>query len=263
VAGSAGQPATGGAAGGAGSGGIVAGGGGAGGVTNAGGAGGTAGVAGGGGGGARGGAGGASGGGGGARGGAGGTSGGGNGGAGGAGGATVNFSACNGPGQCTLSAKTCCGPCEPAELSQFAAVNKEQVNAFQLSLSCGDIACAACLVPTDPTQINVPQFTAICEASTRCNAIDVRQGPFSSCTLDEECKLRWGLSCCEGCTGALGGLVAVSASAELHAAVCPSGTVACPACVPTYPAGVSAKCVGATGSAAGHCRVVYETVAAN
>jgi hypothetical protein len=196
-------------------------------------------------------------------GGTGGRGGGGTGGTGGAGGITVDagtdWYACNGPAQCSLVSKSCCGPCEPTQLSQYVAVNDKYATAYKESLGCGNIACAPCMMPSDPTQINRPQLFAICQAN-RCTAVDVRLSAFSKCSADTDCKLRWGLACCEACSGTTGGLVAVSTVAsELGSLVCSPYAGACLPCVPTYPANASAKCGGTAGTA-GHCRVAYSSV---
>jgi hypothetical protein len=179
----------------------------------------------------------------------------------GAGGAIVDATvpdmfACTGPGQCTLMANRCCAPCEPAALSQYVGVNNKSVAAYKASLDCGMIACAPCLAPSEPSQINTPQFAAICQAN-KCTAVDVRTTALSRCTTNAECHLRWGTGCCEGCSGVTGGLVAISAPAELRAVMCSEITVACLPCVPTYPANVTARCMPATSGIIQHCGVVY------
>jgi hypothetical protein len=179
----------------------------------------------------------------------------------GAGGAIVDATvpdmfACTGAGQCTLMANKCCAPCEPAALSQYTAVNTNSVAAYKASLDCGTIACTPCLRPSDPSQINTPQFAAICQAG-RCAAIDVRTNAVSRCTGNTECSLRWGTGCCEGCSGTTGGLVAISASAELRALVCGANAGACPPCVPVYPANVTARCLPAGTGILRHCGVIY------
>jgi hypothetical protein len=259
-----------------GAGGII-GSGGAGGVAGAGGAGAIGGSAGAGGfgghggiagaGGSTGGAGGSTGGAGGSTGGAGGSTGGagGAGGAGGTGGAGgisidagVDWYACSGPGQCSLLSNRCCAACEPAPLSAFTGVNTKYSGAYKESLGCGGIACSPCVLPTDPTKFNTPQYMAHCLLN-RCATLDVRESAASKCTIDADCALRWGLGCCEGCGGTTGGLVAVNRSGELRAMVCGPGPIACPACMPVYPANVSARCMPSPGSTVSHCRVAYDS----
>jgi hypothetical protein len=183
-------------------------------------------------------------------------------GSGGAGGisidAGVDWYACSGPGQCSLLSNRCCAACEPAPLSAFTGVNTKYSGAYKESLGCGGIACSPCVLPTDPTKFNTPQYMAHCLLN-RCATLDVRESAASKCTIDADCALRWGLGCCEGCGGTTGGLVAVNRSGELRAMVCGPGPIACPACMPVYPANVSARCMPSPGSTVSHCRVAYDS----
>lgn len=158
------------------------------------------------------------------------------------------FDACDGPAQCILAINGCCGKCGAPALSDWDAINKTQGDAHRAAV-CTDPApaCPKCATILDPNQI------AFCRAS-RCKAIDVRLDAISECATDSDCRLRAGNGCCEACAVAeTSQLIALSKSkgGELEAQVCDPAAGACPPCVPTYPAGVTAICDPTTR----HCKV--------
>ena len=103
--------------------------------------------------------------------------------------------------------------------------------------------CAYCEPPP-----NAEQFGARCNQGS-CELYDVRQSDLSTCTRDEDCRLRSGLGCCEGCGD--GNWVAVSAdSSRLIDELCGGAPLPCPACEPIEPAQLVAIC-----GAEGHCVV--------
>lgn len=146
---------------------------------------------------------------------------------------------CAEPPDCILATQDCC-LCGVPELKDFQAVNSK----YQAQCSCGGPVCDCA------TAVN-PNLGATCSAGS-CQAFDVRQvDALSACNIDDDCTLRMGLGCCESCGSNDYELIAVAKKGgdALHKAVCSSGPVGCPACMPQYPANKTAKCV------AKHCQV--------
>lgn len=152
-----------------------------------------------------------------------------------------------GPGDrtaCTQSADCvinhgCCGYCGIESVGEFEAVN--QAYADYNDLQCQLVDCAYCAPPAD-----AEQFGARCNEGS-CEVFDIRQSDLSECSSDEDCRLRAGTGCCEGCGDS--SWVAISAGSErLVEALCGDGPVACPACAPAEPSGWVALC-----GSDGHC----------
>jgi hypothetical protein len=142
--------------------------------------------------------------------------------------AGVDWSACNGPGQCDLAPEQCCA-CGRLFLADLRAINSSKRAEFSKQV------CSAMPTPCPPCVPYVdPHFMARCE-SRRCRGIDIRSDPtYTKCGSHQECRLRKGLACCE--CGATGEWVAVShlGNMLIQADACASGSV-CPGCVPVPP----------------------------
>jgi hypothetical protein len=175
----------------------------------------------------------------------GGTSAGGSGGSSSGGTGAVGFTACPGPGTCTLFATNCCGGyCDPnAPLSGYQAVNTAKVGALEKQLCTGDIMCPGCVSVENPNNI------AVCRAGS-CAGVDIRKDQLSACTGDDECRVRWGSNCCEDCGGGnTETLVAYNKNKSLEAEVCDPSSGACPPCAPPpYPSYILPYC-----GQDGHC----------
>ena len=77
----------------------------------------------------------------------------------------------------------------------------------------------------------------------------MRTSPLSECTVAEDCRLRDGLNCCEGCGDAQ--WVAVSVDLEaVQAELCGENAVDCSMCQPSEPSRIVASC-----GLDGHCSV--------
>jgi hypothetical protein len=170
---------------------------------------------------------------------------GGSGAGGGGGSASGDFSACDGPGQCALLPTGCCGGCGTQELTGLAAVNQARAADFALSVCPDPVPCPKCASTPNPN------LFATCQAE-RCVAADARTDAVSACQKDSDCVLRYGMGCCEStCQGTEADLTCVSVTGfqAAHTALgCDS--VACDACLPTYPMFAVPLC-----SAQGHCEV--------
>jgi hypothetical protein len=166
----------------------------------------------------------------------------------GIGGSGAFQSVCQYPGDCTLFATNCCGGyCGEHPITGWIAVIEKSLPAVQ-QLYCSDpVACPDC--ETAPHE----SYVAVCR-SAECVAVDVRSDAISACNGDQDCRLRYGSSCCELCNGIPQQLIAVRTDGQLEKEVCSPFEGACPPCAPPgYPAGALALCI------AGHCQVVWES----
>ena len=147
---------------------------------------------------------------------------------------------CDGPGQCVALPKGCCGaPCGAVDLADFDAIHFDYMRQFREE-SCrsgGDCPLVDCNERSDAGVF------AECQGGT-CVARNLAAEPLSSCQVPEECRLRFGVGCCESCEGTAASLVAARLDAEeaLRAAVCRPGD-ACGICRPEPPEGARADCV--------------------
>ncbi len=152
---------------------------------------------------------------------------------------------CDGPGQCVLTLKECCPPCNMVTLDDMVAMHEDDVEGYYEEVcSGGPIGCPTCV------SFPNPNLFAYCDAG-QCMGVDVTSHSFGECTEPADCKLRWGLGCCE-CGNEGGGLTAIPVTFEpqLEGLVCDPG-MGCPECAPGYPDDAMATCD------AGHCMVMY------
>jgi hypothetical protein len=150
-----------------------------------------------------------------------------------------DLDACSEPSDCTLIASACCPACEPSELRDHLAVDAAQANEF--AKQCGPIACAPCPAPTPGSETR-PYFVATCQAG-QCVPVDLRASEATACQGADDCALRIGASCCEGCGGTGTDVIAIGDVAELTALVCDSEPPPCPTCAPQYPPDTDAVCI--------------------
>ncbi len=155
-----------------------------------------------------------------------------------------SFSACNGPGECSLFPTNCCGYCGEAKLEGFVGVNNAKTTEANNFYCADPVACPDCV------EFPKPNFVALCEAG-QCTPLDLRQTDLTSCKTKNDCRLRWGSDCCESCAGNSLELVAVSNDGALENAVCGPTDGACPPCAPQpFPPGSDVDCDQ------GHCRAL-------
>ncbi len=164
-------------------------------------------------------------------------------GSGGTGGIPTEYTTCGGPGQCILVPSNCCGYCSEPVLDGFLAINYKLESTY-FGERCATIDCPSCIT-------SMPgNFTAVCRAGT-CTAVDVYdEDSLTGCERNEDCQLRWGAGCCEGCAPSPDQLIAVKHNA-IEQTQCGEGTP-CPACPGApYPAEASAECINKK------CSIVY------
>lgn len=159
-------------------------------------------------------------------------------------GARPASSACDVASDCIVAAPGCCGGCEPVTQEQLKAVHRDRRDA--LGNDC-DVACGPCPEVTEIERTG-QYFVPACDAGT-CSVRDLRSTSATECDSDDDCRLRDGAGCCEGCDGL--GLVAIS-STELLYEACPE-EIACDACVPPESEDYEAAC-----SAEGRCVVRHD-----
>jgi hypothetical protein len=189
-------------------------------------------------------------------------------------GGTPNYDSCKLPSDCTVAGTGCCGVCDSAGLTvhDFIAYNDQYTNVFNCS-TLKDIAapeapgaapaggssgvnfppaCAPCPEPTGTGALKY--FVPDCVAG-QCVVTDLRNSPVTACKTSDECKLRSGTGCCEGCDGS--NLLAVRNDGSFEKLICGGLQPPCAACAPQPPSGAVALCNE------GHCVVAYAADAGN
>jgi hypothetical protein len=119
-------------------------------------------------------------------------------------------SACDVTSDCIVAQPGCCGGCEPITLEQLTAVHRRRGDT--LGHDC-DVLCGAC---NDVTELERTSqyFVAAC-GNGNCQVLDLRKTPATECDSDDDCRLRDGSGCCEGCDGS--GFIALSSEALIRA----------------------------------------------
>ena len=173
-----------------------------------------------------------------------------------------NYDACKQPSDCVVTGTGCCGICDGPGITahDLIAYNKQQ---YVKALPCGlaldaapggsgsegaeaPVACAPCgLLPFG--QGTLKYFVPNCVAG-QCVVEDLRTSPVTACKANEDCKVRNGSGCCEGCAG--GDPVAVRNDGSFEQLVCDTST-ACAGCLPA-PSGALPYC-----GKDGHCQVAF------
>lgn len=180
-----------------------------------------------------------------------------------------NPTACDVPSDCAIGSISCCGVCDGPNVSpqQLQAYNKAYAGQYLCGVALdaapapGNIGfagsgsgaapipvCPPCAAPA-PGQGTLKYFVPDCVRG-QCVVADLRTSPSNACMSSQECKLRNGTSCCEGC-GGIDQYVGVRNDGSFEKSVCGDGPVGCPACLPEQPVNVWPYCN------AGHCDVTY------
>jgi hypothetical protein len=119
--------------------------------------------------------------------------------------------ACDAASDCIVGQPGCCGGCEPMEPEQLTAVNETRRDA--LGNNC-NVQCGACNDVSE-FQRTGQWFVPYC-GHGKCGVRDLRRSTATECDSDDDCTLREGSSCCEGCDGT--GFVALSNDEYVEAA---------------------------------------------
>jgi hypothetical protein len=174
-------------------------------------------------------------------------------------GGSPNYDACTQPTDCTIAGSGCCGICDsPVILARdLIAYNKQYAPDLFLCTGPGaaagaappaDIACVPCPALTGDSG-SLKYFVPNCVQGA-CVVEDIRESALSLCKTEQDCMLRNGNGCCEGCGGSQ--VIAINKSGAFNELVC-SDSSTCLDCEPTLPPGAIARCNPATN----HCEVAY------
>jgi hypothetical protein len=148
--------------------------------------------------------------------------------------------ACDVTSDCIIAQPGCCAACEPLAEEQFVAIHHARRDT--LGGDC-DVACGPCNQVTELERTG-QYFVPAC-GQVSCLLLDLRRTS-AACDSDDDCSLRDGSACCEGCDGT--GLVALSSTEYVEATCAPN--TGCDGCVPNIPAEFEAGC-----NDNGHCVV--------
>ena len=158
-------------------------------------------------------------------------------------GGNPNYDACKVPSDCMVTGTGCCGICDSANINphDLIAYNRQYAGLLQCGLAldiasggtgsagaAAPVACAPCPLPPAGTG-TLMYFVPDCVAG-QCVVEDLRESPVTACKTNDECKLRHGTSCCEGCGS--NDLISVRNDGSFEKLVCGNTAVACPACAP-------------------------------
>lgn len=154
--------------------------------------------------------------------------------------------ACSQTSDCVLMQAGCCAACDPITKDDLIAVRREQQGMRPPRCNVDGVTCGAC-EDVGELDRNSQYFVASCEQGS-CQVLDLRTTANTECDSHDDCSLRNGSACCEGCDGT--GLVALS-SRELVRATC-EADFACDLCGPSISELYAAGC-----DAEGRCFVGY------
>ncbi|HEY3499827.1 MAG TPA: BPTI/Kunitz domain-containing protein, partial [Polyangiaceae bacterium] len=146
----------------------------------------------------------------------------------------VDVTSCTSPTECVVAQARCCGMGAPSTLGEVTAVNANHLTEYTAPCALVDCASAPGPIPA--------YFGATCDAG-HCRAFDLRATDLVTCSAPADCRLRAGLSCCEGCTANPDEFVAIRKDAELSALVCGAILIPCPGCAPVLPEDLAADCL--------------------
>ncbi|MES1183015.1 MAG: BPTI/Kunitz domain-containing protein [Myxococcales bacterium] len=174
-------------------------------------------------------------------------------------GGSPNYDSCKLPSDCLVTGTGCCGICDSPDISahDLIAYNKQYAGLLQCGLAldvaaggaasagaAAPVACAPCPPPQGPGTLQY--FVPDCVAG-QCVVTDVRTSDVTACKTSDECKLRHGTGCCEGCGTT--DVISVRNDGSFEKLVCSGAPVPCPACIPG-PTDAVPYC-----GADGHCAV--------
>ncbi len=142
---------------------------------------------------------------------------------------------CDGPGDCIVVPRTCCGFCGVASATDMIAVEPSHASSYRSSVCGPGTGCPDCAGRNDPF------LQGFC-VTGHCKAVDLHTDAMTGCATDDDCQLRYA-ACCEPCGAPSDGLLALrkDAVSTYRGLVCaPDAT--CPKCATSYPPGAKAVC---------------------
>jgi hypothetical protein len=168
-----------------------------------------------------------------------------------AGPAPETWYACRKADDCTMVPEgDCCPACDPLIFAGYTAVNAKHKDDFLAHEGCNTVTCPKCPPLSPQVPRSSSNFFVLCQKG-RCVATDLRMSKYTECKSDDDCKMRWGLRCCDGCSDSE--LVAYNPASSLLSDICPPKKPQCPPVTPACAADRSprdhAYCVG------GYCQL--------
>ncbi|HEX2877844.1 MAG TPA: BPTI/Kunitz-type proteinase inhibitor domain-containing protein [Polyangiaceae bacterium] len=160
-----------------------------------------------------------------------------------------NYDACEVASDCVLAANGCCGVCDGPNVTahDFRAYNLKYALEASACPS-GDVACGAC--PNPEGDGAYKYFVPNC-VNNECVVEDIRKSDVTACNSADDCVLRSGTGCCEGCGGP-NDFVSVRNDGSLQELVCGAVQPPCDPCVAMPPSDARPHC-----NDDGHCGIVY------
>ena len=121
---------------------------------------------------------------------------------------------------CVLAFEGRCCPtsCDPVGFDGYTAVSAKYKAQFVAHEKCAEVKCPTCPPPFLGNPRNDANFFPLCK-SKRCVAVNLRESPYSQCKTTRDCKMRFGIGCCEGCGDK--DLVVYNPASTLEADTCP------------------------------------------
>ncbi len=178
-------------------------------------------------------------------------------------GGAPNYDACNAPSDCVVTGAGPCDICDDPSVTShdLIAYNRQYANFLECAVAppiappggpdsgvSAPIACAPC-PPPPADQGTLKYFVPDCVAG-QCVVQYLPTSPVAACKTNNECRLRHGTGCCEGCSNDQ--LVSVRNDGSFEKLVCGIGPVGCPACIAPPSDAYWPYC-----GPAGYCEVVH------
>jgi hypothetical protein len=132
---------------------------------------------------------------------------------------------------------SCCASCNPTA-ADLVAINVNQTTEYYSQRPCVSVDCASC----NYDSLSTPTFFGATCDQGHCVVFDARENALTECNVADDCKLRAGLGCCEGCGGNPSFTVAVNKEADVQSLLC-GAPVPCPNCGQIFPSDFKAACV--------------------
>ena len=161
-----------------------------------------------------------------------------------------NYDTCKVATDCVLGIPGCCGVCDGPDVTadDFLAYNARYEAQVRMQQCERNPTCGSC-PPIEPRTNARPYFVPNCVRG-ECVVEDIRESDVTACETSEDCRMRNGTACCQGCGH--GDVVAVRRDGSLEKLVCGELAPTCLDCVALPPDGAEAQC-----SAQGRCVVRY------
>ena len=156
-----------------------------------------------------------------------------------------NLDACDAASDCMLTLNSCCGSHLASGFTAHDLIAHNVKYQDQLD-RCQEVDCVG---PGEDLNGERKFFVPEC-VQKECRVVDLRTSEVTACDMDDDCRLRLGAGCCEGC-GAATDLISVRKGASFENLVCGDEIPPCLPCVGTIPESAVPICQQ------GHCSIAY------